>query len=148
MIYYANPPFFLMPTGIAYLYRSFPWCLLSMTIHVCLSGFLEIGDYSTVAQRYMMSISNKTFMCAHPEAYPDVNCSSQYQDCGYPPHNSLHIVRAASDPHLPWPGMLVGLTISSVWYWCTDQVRPSCYNYSCSEQCVNGEITSYGFTYC
>ena len=41
--------------------------------------------------------------------------------CGEPPKNYMNLVR---DVHadLPWTGMLFGLTINSIWYWCTDQV--------------------------
>jgi len=31
-------------------------------------------------------------------------------------------MRAVTDPSLPWTGVVFGLTISSVWYWCSDQV--------------------------
>ena len=27
------------------------------------------------------------------------------------------------DPDLPWAGVVFGMFISNVWYWCTDQVR-------------------------
>jgi len=45
-------------------------------------------------------------------------------NCGIPPDNSLHFIRSADDSRLPWPGVFVGLTIASIWYWCTDQVLP------------------------
>ena len=31
-------------------------------------------------------------------------------------------MRPADDGNLPWTGVLFGLTISSIWYWCSDQV--------------------------
>lgn len=43
-------------------------------------------------------------------------------DCGHPPSNALHLLREASDPFLPWTGVVFGLTISGTWYWCSDQV--------------------------
>ena len=36
----------------------------------------------------------------------------------------MHLLRAHDDDGLPWPGVIFGLTISSVWYWCSDQVCP------------------------
>ncbi|MFH1725794.1 MAG: sodium:solute symporter [Elusimicrobiota bacterium] len=32
------------------------------------------------------------------------------------------MVRPASDPEMPWPGLLLGVPILGIWYWCTDQV--------------------------
>lgn len=67
------------------------------------------------------------------EAYPNTtllnydNASYPYWKCGIPPENSMNLVRAYDDGSLPWPGIMFGLTISSVWYWCSDQVStPSC----------------------
>ncbi|KAF6019352.1 SLC5A9 [Bugula neritina] len=45
-----------------------------------------------------------------------------YANCGKTPENSFHLMRAVTDPSLPWTGVVFGLTISSVWYWCSDQV--------------------------
>jgi uncharacterized sodium:solute symporter family permease YidK len=33
-----------------------------------------------------------------------------------------NLLRPATDPELPWSGMVFGLTVTSVWYWCSDQV--------------------------
>lgn len=32
-----------------------------------------------------------------------------------------HMIHGADDRDYPWPGMLIGLPIASVWYWCIDQ---------------------------
>lgn len=62
------------------------------------------------------------------EAYPNTtllnynNASYPYWKCGIPPENSMNLVRAYDDGSLPWPGIMFGLTISSIWYWCSDQV--------------------------
>lgn len=32
-----------------------------------------------------------------------------------------NLFRPIDDPELPWPG-IIGMTISGMWYWCTDQV--------------------------
>ncbi|ELT94684.1 hypothetical protein CAPTEDRAFT_167766 [Capitella teleta] len=89
-----------------------------------IASFIEIGGgYSTVTSKFMTSVSNHTFWCETPELYPGLNCSaSSSKSCGYPPASSLHLIRPADDPDLPWPGVFFGLTISSVWYWCSDQV--------------------------
>ena len=33
------------------------------------------------------------------------------------------LIRPANDPDLPWTGVLLGITTTSVWYWCSDQVH-------------------------
>ncbi|XP_076333210.1 sodium/glucose cotransporter 4-like isoform X3 [Tachypleus tridentatus] len=44
------------------------------------------------------------------------------KSCSEVPDNFQHLLRPISDPELPWTGMVFGLTISAVWYWCSDQV--------------------------
>lgn len=44
------------------------------------------------------------------------------QSCSQVAENYQHILRSPTDPDLPWTGMVFGLTISAVWYWCSDQV--------------------------
>lgn len=46
------------------------------------------------------------------------NCSSCSEVGPY--YN--HIFRPSTDRELPWPGVLFGMTILAIWYWCTDQV--------------------------
>ena len=41
----------------------------------------------------------------------------------FDPSESFHIFRPLSDPQFPWLGLIFGLPISGVWYWCTDQVE-------------------------
>ena len=41
--------------------------------------------------------------------------------CGIPPKDFFNLIRS-SDSDFPWPGMSFGLLISSIWYWCSDQV--------------------------
>lgn len=33
----------------------------------------------------------------------------------------MHLIRSASDPDFPWPGVIFGSFIIGFWYWCTDQ---------------------------
>ncbi|MBN1377812.1 MAG: sodium:solute symporter [Gammaproteobacteria bacterium] len=33
----------------------------------------------------------------------------------------MHLIRSASDPNFPWPGVIFGSFIIGFWYWCTDQ---------------------------
>lgn len=37
------------------------------------------------------------------------------------PDDHLHLIRPASDPDLPWPGLVLGLPILGLYYWTTNQ---------------------------
>jgi len=90
-------------------------------------GFVEAGGFEAVMRQFMSSVPNTTVI----HRMHGVNSSCSYSSCGIPPDNSLHFIRSADDDRLPWPGVFVGLTIASIWYWCTDQVclafNPSLY---------------------
>jgi solute:Na+ symporter, SSS family len=34
---------------------------------------------------------------------------------------NIHLIRSASDPEFPWPGVIVASMVIGFWYWCTDQ---------------------------
>lgn len=38
------------------------------------------------------------------------------------PRSHLHLVKPGDHPEYPFPGGLIGMAISGIWYWCTDQV--------------------------
>lgn len=80
-------------------------------------GFIEVGGFEPVTHRYMAAIPNTTiyYQMTAPNNY-------SYKNCGIPSDTSFHFFRPADDAGLPWPGVIFGLTISSVWYWCSDQV--------------------------
>ena len=86
-----------------------------------LAGFIRLGGYEKVVEKYFYAYPNSTrFHLNNPDIEAATNYS--YTQCGVPPANSMHLFRAASDPNLPWTGITFGLTISAVWYWCSDQV--------------------------
>ncbi|BFZ17588.1 hypothetical protein BsWGS_20627 [Bradybaena similaris] len=79
-------------------------------------GFIEVGGYEQLRHRFFSAYPNTTLQ----HLGKDDNYS--YTSCGIPPDNAYNLVRAADDGDLPWPGVFIGLTVSSVWYWCSDQV--------------------------
>ena len=81
------------------------------------TGFLWVGGYQGVLDQYPTAYPNTT---VYHMAHPELNYS--YTACGKPPENAFHLVRSPEDPDLPWPGVFFGLTVSAVWYWCSDQV--------------------------
>ncbi|XP_040054323.2 sodium/glucose cotransporter 1 [Gasterosteus aculeatus] len=71
-------------------------------------AFNEVGGYENFQRRYMEAIPSDT-----------VNISAS---CYEPREDAFHIFRNAITGDLPWPGVVFGLTILALWYWCTDQV--------------------------
>ena len=87
-------------------------------VHCC-AGFIKIGGYSGLTEKYMNAIPKSTWQ--------DLN-SSNLSACGLPRDDSFHIFRHPTDSDLPWPGMLSGIFLLGSWYWCTDQVQATAYN--------------------
>jgi hypothetical protein len=71
------------------------------------SGFIEVGGYSGLQDKYMQAIPNSSI--------PNTTC-------GIPREDSFVLLRNAVDSDIPWPGFVLGVTASSIWYWCADQV--------------------------
>lgn len=71
-------------------------------------AFVEVGGYENFQRLYMLAVPNIT-----------ANISDQ---CFQPREDSFHLFRDAVKGDLPWPGLVFGLTIQAIWYWCTDQV--------------------------
>uniref|UniRef100_A0A665V2G6 Sodium/glucose cotransporter 1 n=2 Tax=Echeneis naucrates TaxID=173247 RepID=A0A665V2G6_ECHNA len=71
-------------------------------------AFNEVGGYERFQERYM-------------EAIPSVTANFS-ASCYEPRPDSFHLFRNAITGDLPWPGLVFGLTIQALWYWCTDQV--------------------------
>ncbi|XP_065570557.1 sodium/glucose cotransporter 1-like isoform X2 [Artemia franciscana] len=71
-------------------------------------SFAEVGGYNKMIEG---------FFNAFPQNISNLECARI-------PDYSMHLLR---DPlpgksDLPWTGVVFGLTISSIWYWCSDQV--------------------------
>lgn len=71
-------------------------------------SFKEIGGYSQLEAKYANATPSVT-----PEGH---------EECGKPRDDFFHVFRDPINSDLPWPAMIFGITINSVWYWCTDQV--------------------------
>ena len=85
-------------------------------MYICLfTGFIEVGGYEAMVRKYFQAFPNTTIFNYGNASYP-------YGKCGIPPDNAMHLIRSADDGSLPWPGIMFGLTVSAVWYWCSDQV--------------------------
>ncbi|XP_068233060.1 sodium/mannose cotransporter SLC5A10-like isoform X2 [Palaemon carinicauda] len=62
-------------------------------------------------------------------AYPTAKASAQVSDafnntCGNPPEDYMSLFRSIQPgkSEYPWTGMVIGVRLNAIWYWCTDQV--------------------------
>ena len=83
------------------------YCIKTISTLNAILAFRKIGGYEELKLK---------FMNATPTLRPPNST------CGYPPDDAFHMFHHATSDNMPWPGMLVGLTIIGIWYWCTDQV--------------------------
>ncbi|XP_058509908.1 sodium/myo-inositol cotransporter 2 [Solea solea] len=70
-------------------------------------SFAEVGGWNALMEGYMHAI-------------PSIRVPNS--TCGIPRHDAFHIFRDPVNSDLPWPGVIVGMSIPSMWYWCSDQV--------------------------
>ncbi|XP_068923967.1 sodium/glucose cotransporter 1-like [Petaurus breviceps papuanus] len=75
-------------------------------------AFHEVGGYNAFMEKYMKAI---------PSKISDGNITAK-PECYTPRADSFHLFRDAITGDPPWPGLVFGHTILSLWYWCTDQV--------------------------
>ena len=78
------------------------------------TAFSEVGGYNQLIHKFF-------------QAYPSENYTAYDLDnksCAQIPDDSMHLFRSIKpgESDLPWTGVIFGVTISSIWYWCSDQV--------------------------
>ncbi|KAM5312377.1 solute carrier family 5 member 4 isoform 3-T3 [Glossophaga mutica] len=88
-------------------------------------AFSEVGGYESFTEKYMNAI---------PSIVQGDNLTIS-PTCYTPRADSFHIFRDAVTGDIPWPGMIFGMTVVAVWYWCTDQVIV--------QRCLSGKDMSH-----
>ncbi|XP_004856316.1 sodium/glucose cotransporter 2 [Heterocephalus glaber] len=78
-------------------------------------AFHEVGGYSGLFDKYLGAVASLTVS-------EDPAVGNISRSCYRPRPDSYHLLRDPVTGDLPWPALLVGLTIVSGWYWCSDQV--------------------------
>ncbi|KAM9785210.1 sodium/myo-inositol cotransporter 2 [Syngnathus typhle] len=108
--------------------------LLAITALYTVAGGLATVIYTDAAQTVIMLAGALVLMCfsfaevggwnalmeGYLKAIPSVRVPNT--TCGIPREDSFHIFRDPVDSDLPWPGVIIGMSIPSMWYWCSDQV--------------------------
>uniref|UniRef100_A0A8C5KCI6 Sodium/myo-inositol cotransporter 2 n=2 Tax=Jaculus jaculus TaxID=51337 RepID=A0A8C5KCI6_JACJA len=82
---------------------------------IMLIGAFTLMGYSFAAVGGMEGLKDKYFLAL-------ASNRSENSSCGLPREDAFHIFRDPVTSDLPWPGILFGMSIPSLWYWCTDQV--------------------------
>ncbi|XP_012867178.1 PREDICTED: sodium/myo-inositol cotransporter 2 [Dipodomys ordii] len=82
---------------------------------IMLIGSLILMGYSFAAVGGLEGLNEKYFLAL-------ASNRSGNSSCGLPREDAFHIFRDPVTSDLPWPGILFGMSIPSLWYWCTDQV--------------------------
>ncbi|XP_003478336.1 solute carrier family 5 member 4 [Cavia porcellus] len=88
-------------------------------------AFVEVGGYENFIEKYMNAIPSVT-------EGDNLTISSR---CYTPQADSFHLFRDAVTGDIPWPGMVFGMPITAMWYWCTDQVIV--------QRCLSGKNVSH-----
>uniref|UniRef100_A0A670JDB0 Sodium/glucose cotransporter 2 n=1 Tax=Podarcis muralis TaxID=64176 RepID=A0A670JDB0_PODMU len=78
-------------------------------------AFNAVGGYQAMFDKYMQALPRQT-LSPNPALY---NISAS---CYLPREDSFQMMRDAVVSDMPWPAVILGLSINSLWYWCTDQV--------------------------
>ncbi|KAM8777369.1 sodium/myo-inositol cotransporter 2 isoform 1-T2 [Rhynchonycteris naso] len=82
---------------------------------IMLVGALTLMGYSFVAVGGLEGLTEKYFLALATNR-------TENSSCGLPREDAFHIFRDPLTSDLPWPGILFGMSMPSLWYWCTDQV--------------------------
>ncbi|XP_021966846.1 sodium/glucose cotransporter 4 isoform X1 [Folsomia candida] len=78
-------------------------------------SFNAVGGYQELIRKYM----DESEPSPNATLYDEFNKS-----CGAVPRDAMNLFRSVhpGESDLPWTGVIFGMTISSIWYWCSDQV--------------------------
>lgn len=96
-------------TAVIYTEVMQTFLMLSGALVLSVISMVRIGGISALYEKFPATYNNSF----HNRSFNSCFDSSQ----------SFHIFRPLSDPQFPWAGLLFGLPLSGVWYWCTDQVE-------------------------
>ncbi|KAK8379347.1 hypothetical protein O3P69_019323 [Scylla paramamosain] len=75
-------------------------------------AFKEVGGFQALVEKYPLAVASVRALDIHNKS------------CGLPPSDYMNFLRSSvpGESNYPWTGMIFGLRINSLWYWCTDQV--------------------------
>ncbi|XP_070207628.1 sodium/glucose cotransporter 4-like [Littorina saxatilis] len=77
-------------------------------------AFKEVGGYEEMKRKYPLSIPDTAILNSSNPTY-------KYRTCNRPSKFWFQLMWPAGEG-TPWTGLVFGLTVNAVWYWCNDQV--------------------------
>jgi len=91
--------------------------LLSLTTVYTVLGGLAAVVYSEVLQSIILIVGSIALL------YFGITAAGGWEGLREAlPESHFRLLMPSDHPDLPWLGVLLGMPINSVWYWCTDQV--------------------------
>ena len=92
--------------------------------HSSFVAFTATGGYEKLVDDFFNAVAKN-----RSHKVPDDTSSDL---CAGVPDDAMHLIRSPvpGESDLPWTGMLFGLAINSIWYWCSDQVCIKIANFS------------------
>ena len=77
-----------------------------------------VGGYEALMEKYEAAQPDPQFSAF------SLTPSGENKSCSAVQENFLHMLRPVDvgPGDLPWSGLITGMTLSSIWYWCADQV--------------------------
>uniref|UniRef100_H0XY46 Sodium/glucose cotransporter 2 n=1 Tax=Otolemur garnettii TaxID=30611 RepID=H0XY46_OTOGA len=75
-------------------------------------AFNEVGGFEGLLEKYVQAI---------PSTISEGNWTAK-PECYFPRPDAFHIIRDPTTGDFPWPGLLFGLSILSLYNWCADQI--------------------------
>ncbi|KAF7655589.1 hypothetical protein LDENG_00053890, partial [Lucifuga dentata] len=107
--------------------------LLSVTALNTVAGGLAAVIYTDAVQTAIMLVGAlilmgfsfaevgglNALMEGYANAIPSVHVPNS--TCGILRDDAFHLFRDPLNSDLPWPGIIIGMSIPSMWYWCSDQ---------------------------
>ncbi|XP_075424555.1 sodium/glucose cotransporter 1-like [Ascaphus truei] len=81
-------------------------------------AFSKVGGYEAFMEKYMKAIPTVVSYTINN----NTETITIDEKCYTPRADAFHLFRDPITGDMPWPGLIFGLSILALWYWCTDQV--------------------------
>ncbi|CAL8305784.1 unnamed protein product [Merluccius merluccius] len=130
-----------MYAGALFIQRALQWNLyLAVVVLLCITAIYTIAGglaaviYTDAVQTCIMLGGALVLMVfsfakvggwdalleGYAKAVPSIMVPNS--TCGLPRDDAFHLFRDPLTSDLPWPGIIIGMSVPSMWYWCSDQV--------------------------
>ncbi|XP_005360269.1 sodium/glucose cotransporter 1-like [Microtus ochrogaster] len=97
---------------VAYVETLQAGIMLLGSVLLMIYAFREVGGYQGLMKKYLHAI---------PSRIQQGNWTAKPQ-CYMPRRDAFHIFRSFGSGDIPWPGLILGATVVSLFYGCADQV--------------------------